>query len=839
MTDSLAGQTLGPFRLSELLTSDEIIEVYSGLDSAHNQFVTVLIAGRGLQPDPVFNAQFRREVRALGELKHPNIAPVLDYGAVEDGHYISVEYTEGVPLFDLINAVRNSTRPRDLEDVTFTIRQLANALEYTHRAGIVHGAINPHNITMTRSGQAVLTHFGASLLYSRFPVAERGWAMLSPPEYLAPEQLQDPRAVMPTSDIYALGVLLYEMLTGERPFEMESDIDTALQLMSDTAPDPRLLNDALPGAVAEVTLKALSQSPAARFRSALRFANALEKALIPDRRSVRKALTQPGEEPTGADPNEIAARALPRPPKPPDVPPPGSQDRITARRSAAARIVVRREDRSPREQRRERRRLHQQANRIKRQQAHEDRNLSPEERALRADLDAARAALSDGAMPHRKPGRRIWLIILILLLALLGTGYGLVSLGMIPNPAARAEEWVIASTETITPAATQTPTATPTITPTPTATPLAPVEATPVPAVAFGEITAGTQAFRLADGATLVYVPAGSFLMGTSDPGRNTNAQPQHRVQLSSFWIDRTEVTNAQYEVCVEVGLCEPPSSTRYYEDPDYDNNPVTFVTYDDAATYCLWLALDSGQTIGLPTEAQWEKAAAWHPETGASTRYPWGNDAANIELLAYDQNIFDTTAPVGSYPAGASYYGVLDMAGNVWEWVADWYNATTYQRSGVVEDPTGPASGTVRITRGGSWTRPENLALSSSRNPTRPDSASNEIGFRCAFSGERPPANSGIYLSPLELITGLRGLIETPGMEESTREGWTSALDELEAALTMGDNNTALAVLTERDDALSAQSAEGRLSIERTQQLARSLEWLRAGIRPIEDGTG
>jgi formylglycine-generating enzyme required for sulfatase activity len=223
----------------------------------------------------------------------------------------------------------------------------------------------------------------------------------------------------------------------------------------------------------------------------------------------------------------------------------------------------------------------------------------------------------------------------------------------------------------------------------------------------------------------MVYVPAGEFTMG-SDSGKS-DEQPVHTVYLDAFWIDRTEVTNAMYALCVASGDCQPlinsSSWTRssYYGNPEFNDYPVIYVDWNMANDYCTW----AGRR--LPTEAEWEKAARGTDER----TYPWGNDATNANLLNYNSNVGDTTA-VGTYPNGASSYGALDMAGNVWEWVADWYSKTYYQVS-PTENPLGPDSGVERVLRGGSWFDLEG-GRSAGRNSYDPDLAhSHALGFRCS----------------------------------------------------------------------------------------------------------
>jgi len=266
-----------------------------------------------------------------------------------------------------------------------------------------------------------------------------------------------------------------------------------------------------------------------------------------------------------------------------------------------------------------------------------------------------------------------------------------------------------------------TPTDTPNPTPTSSLTATSLPTSTPTPTPTSTLIVVRTLV-REKDSMEMVYVPSGSFQMGSTN-GLD-DEQPVHSVTLDSFWIDRTEVTNAQYARCVAENVCSEPWVRRpltresYYGVDEFGNYPNIGMTWYGAYTYCQWA---EGR---LPTEAEWEYAARG-PD---GFIYPWGNDPPDAGLVNYNLNV-GNTSEVGSYPDGASWIGAMDMAGNVWEWVADWYGEYPSEAQ---TNPKGPEMGDGKIIRGGSWWDGETNIRAARRIFRMPGQTLAELGFRC-----------------------------------------------------------------------------------------------------------
>jgi cysteine-rich repeat protein len=230
-------------------------------------------------------------------------------------------------------------------------------------------------------------------------------------------------------------------------------------------------------------------------------------------------------------------------------------------------------------------------------------------------------------------------------------------------------------------------------------------------------------------------VPAGEFVMGCdADAGPEClgDASPPRRVHLAAFFVDVDEVTLAQFERCVAAGTCAAPRDAGAGCNRGVagrEDHPVNCVDWEQARAYCAW----AGKA--LPTEAQWEKAARG---TGGRA-YPWGDETADCEHAAMIGEAGDgcgrgSTWPAGSWPARASPYGARDLAGNVAEWTADWYDSQYYLVAPAM-DPRGPDGGSERVVRGGDWRSAAAALRASARDRAAPERADDRIGVRCAMA--------------------------------------------------------------------------------------------------------
>lgn len=608
-----SGQSTGRYHIIKKLGSGGMAVIYKAYDTNLDIDVAIkFIRTERLAPENAEKARrrFKIEAQKTAQLMHPNIVPVIDYGDFEGVPYLVMHLIEGGNTIKTILGA-----PIPWQDAVKLVLPIAHALEFAHEHHIVHRDVKPSNILLTRENVPLLSDFGiAKIIESEETMdgSTTGNIAIGTPEYMAPEQWEG-KPLDGRADIYALGVVLYEMITGRPPFKADTVPATMVQVLRDPLPRPKQFIPNLPDSIEKILYKALARNPENRFKTMDEFAAMLTKI---------SGTSNPSEE-----------------------------------------------------------------------------NYLPIKKRIGKVLGFSVSVIG-------------------LMILLIGIINGWFKSGII-----------------------DTPTATSSIQVDPSSTPTN----TQIPPTTEKSYTPDSMMLLEKDGMTLVYIPAGEFLMGSPEGEGNNDEHPQHSVYLDAFWMDRTEVSNEMYQKCVSAGVCSVPASkssytySDYFNDPTYGAYPVISINWSQAKTYCEW----AGRR--LPTEAEWEKAA----KGTDGNFYPWGNDftckSGNFDTESkFDDytvsnnsmicDLFDDTSPVGSFSEGASPYGVLDMAGNVWEWTSDWYGKYFQENN---YNPVGPISGDVRVLRGGSWNSGSFDLRSSKRISYNPLFTTSDFGFRCAKEAE------------------------------------------------------------------------------------------------------
>jgi serine/threonine-protein kinase len=616
--------------------------------------------------------RFLREAQAAGNLSHPNIVTIYDVGEHEGLIYIAMEYIDGSSLESLLRQGREFT----LEEIGRLFGQIASALDYAHGQGIIHRDIKPANILVGRDLKVAIVDFGIART-SASTMTQTGMLM-GTPRYMSPEQIAG-KKVDNRSDIFSLGAILYELLTRRNPFEGESITTVIYKIMHAELPPLSDFNKHLPPGLEQVVRKALARDVE------LRYATCGELAAD---------LLRCGSEKGNVDTINDSARSAQQ----------------TQLLGPGAKTVFSLPGRKP--------------------------------KRLYALLAVLFTVLAAAAAVRFLGGRRAGVPVLSAPTASVAAAASAAEPTAVNKilPAARAGEPagqagevpaappVTVEPEAGLPAAGKTAAEKSAARAAKTAVPPGNEK---IPAQAQPEKTVAAPAPNrngflegvFFNDTVMVQIPQSSFTIGSPEGDGGTDEHPAHKVFISDFWLGKTEVTFAQFDAfCRDTGRPLPGD-----EGWGRGSRPVINVSWEDAGSYCRWLAQKTGRRFRLPSEAEWEKAAR--------EKYPWGPGAANASLVNMrgSGDGFAFTAPVGSFPAGASPYGILDMAGNVWEWTADWYDPGFYRVS-PARDPRGPAAGTARSVRGGSWTDGAELVRSANRSSEIPGQRLNVLGFRVAM---------------------------------------------------------------------------------------------------------
>ncbi len=633
MIADLTGRQIDRYNIVEKIGAGGMATVYKAYDTRLERDVAIKVIRRdAFHPDEmdVLLKRFEREAKSLGRLSHPNIVGVIDFGEFEGAPYLVMEYLPGGTLKDRLG------KPYPWREAVQMILPIAQALEYVHARNIINRDVKPSNVLMTENGQPLLTDFGLLKVFGEKDKEATSLTAtgigLGTPDYMAPEQWKGEATAK--SDLYSLGVILYEMITGHRPYTADTPAGVLLAQANDPLPLPTSYISNLPKDIESVLLKTLAKDPANRYENVQTFITELENLL-------------------------------------------------TGKAVSASTINT-------------------------------------------AKLREQMTGTTKPNVQHTGEKRK-WMLPVVLLIGfgILGAlGFGGYMVFAKPGSLSPQSTPTQSPTETTPPTNTAViPTATVEFTPTsgPTSVPTA----TPIPA----EI-------RDNKNIPMVLVPAGEFTMGSDDSG-DSSSKPAHTVFLDTFYIDKFEVSNENYDACAYAVECRKPLSTgsvtrrQYYNNPVFANYPVLYVDWKMAQQYCEWRG---GR---LPTEAEWEKAAR-----GKDARiYPWKGDELNCSYANYYGCVGDTT-PVDQHENGVSPYGAYGMAGNVWEWTSSMFGYYPYDTDDGREDPQVRGK---RIARGGSW---YNFGgITSVRVDTRfeiePGYGGAYVGFRCVL----PVENEGVPL--------------------------------------------------------------------------------------------
>ncbi len=314
--DSLVNHRLNDYFIESLLGKGGMARVYRAVDTRRQRYVALKVINASYQDNPDVINRFAREAQVIAQLgQHPNVVQLYNYGEDQGYLYIAMQYIEGTDLAALLHSYRQDGEWMTFPEVLTIMRDITSALDYIHSREVVHRDLKPSNIMLDRQGRAVLTDFGLALLTDVGTLGE----VFGSPAYIAPEQAISSAEARPESDLYALGVILFEMLTGQLPFNAHDPLSLAMKHVQQPAPAPSSLRRELGPAVDRVVLKALAKNPNERYPSGYELMTDLQRALEP-------AAAAAAPPPTLAhltipDRVRLQSEPLPPPNPPPTAPP--------------------------------------------------------------------------------------------------------------------------------------------------------------------------------------------------------------------------------------------------------------------------------------------------------------------------------------------------------------------------------------------------------------------------------------------------------------------------------------------------------------------------------------
>jgi serine/threonine-protein kinase len=706
--DRIIGTILdNKYRIEEKIGQGGMGKVYRATHIHMDHTVAIKVLHSELSSDQIAMERFRREARAAAQIHHQNAVAVTDFGVTVDDTvaYLVMEFLEGL---DLGQRIKQSRQMR-IAEAFYITRQICAALHAAHGKGIIHRDLKPDNIWLVESPdggeQVKVLDFGIAKLKSTtemIKLTQQG-TLVGTPHYMSPEQCRG-EELDPRSDIYSLGVILYEMLTGELPFQAATPVGVVIKHATEPPSPPRWIRPDIPQQVEDVVLHALEKKRERRPASALHLAQEFEAALyasgisfIPSLSATPaspfigapRAQEMPGDEGRLQDQGGEYYRSADSPkattpftgttPQRPTTPVPGATDPLSQRDEGSAREVdsiFRKaisydqlrpddsrsslDDSSP----------SWPSNRPPRAETPaepSDHSFSQQEVSFtsRPPISTSRLLVSPQSIPEQ-------------LLGVAGRYKKPIIAVLIVGVSIALAIWAMVALVKKTP-------------------PVTNQAKTPNPP------------------AGMIFIRGNSFKMGTDDARGDYQSKPEHVVRVNDFFLDINEVTNEEYLRFVKEKSHPPPTHWRNGQyRPGTSNLPVVNVSWSDAKAYAEWVGKR------LPTEAEWEYAA----RGDAALLYPWGNDASSVHANVKESGLREPAA-AGSYPEGVSWCGAKDLAGNVSEWVADDWNP--YPGSKIKSDPR------LKIFRGGSFINSKDELIVTNRYFDSPTKKFPHVGFRCA----------------------------------------------------------------------------------------------------------
>ncbi len=606
--------------------------VYKANDYILDEIVALKILAPGLSMNQEIVERFKQETKITRRLIHDNIIRMYDIGKFDNRWYISMEYVEGKDLKTIIQEKGSLS----IVESTGIIKQVLRALEVVHDKHIINRDIKPQNILIRKDGLVKIGDFSIAKDSNLNGLTSPDVMIVGSPEYMSPEQVKG-EGIDTRTDIYAVGIVLYELLTGKPPFESDTLIAIAHKQIFELPTPPKNLNSEIPVWLDNIIRKCLAKEPNDRYQWVKELISDLEAHRTPNIDFEQKK-----------DETAINQKAL-----------------LKLKKIAILSIIgvfiaigmmgyfIQKYNKNQNILQITQKDFINNANKLAVLQT-KLQELETIKQNLETQISTLGIQISTAGQKMQK------------------------------------------------------------------------IESEKMKLIA--ELEASKTLVQKETPPRMVLVKAGEFIMGSSD-GEDT--QPQRKVYLDAFYIDKYEITNEEYVkflntigkhedyINLASEYCKIEKTNGIYKvKNDYGKHPVVEISWYGADMYAKW----TGKR--LPTEAEWEKAAR-----GIDGRkYTWGDtfnrDKCNVGMRG--------TMPVGSYPEGKSPYGCYDMAGNVWEWVADWYNSDYYKNSPLI-NPKGPNIGNEHIGRGGSWLGNQFTTRCDTRSHLLPEKNRNTSGFRCA----------------------------------------------------------------------------------------------------------